>query len=254
MKKRVLTIVLTVILFLSAVALGVSTVFRVDTVAVKATVETADGQSQIQNLQKELEALYDEQSIFSADKEKAEKLLEKYPYLRITEFERSYPNKITFTIVEDTETYAVEAKIGGYYILGKSGIVITHRNEAGEHNVIIRGVQATGKRGYSLTGDSCWQSLLSLCEEMDEALKGLQKNVLSAEIKYRTPETVYAVTMREGVRIYVNNPTVLTKKKAQVAIEKYVGLTDRERMEGRILVVDAKGEVSATYDGTDNFA
>ena len=66
-------------------------------------------------------------------------------------------------------------------------------------------------------------------------------------------ETFFRLTMREGVRIYVGNPYVMTTEKAQAVIEKYLSLTDSERLTGRVAVSERAGELVIGYAEKDDF-
>ncbi len=247
---------MTALLFLSAVALGVSTVFRVEGVTLYATLTPQAG-VEATALQEELKRAYERESTFSVDDKKAKKIVEKYPYLRVTSFQRSYPNALKITVVEDLETYAVQRE-NGYYILNASGVVVaTRENENnradGAPNVLVKGLTVTGSVGEGLTGDAAWADMLRLCMETDKALGGIRKNVLSVEVILRSPQTYYLLTMREGVKIYVEAPADLTEEKVQAAIEKYLSLTDAERMTGRITVHTIAGKGVADYTPRDEF-
>jgi hypothetical protein len=60
-------------------------------------------------------------------------------------------------------------------------------------------------------------------------------------------------SVREGVKIYFHNPEALTEQKAQKAIEKYLSLSEKERMMGRIAVMDVEGSVLVDYAEKDEF-
>lgn len=258
MYKKVLTIFLTAILFLAAVFLGGATVFRIDDVALVATVVSNQAKADADKLQEEIESLYDGASIFSVDESAVNELLKEYPYLRLTGFEKAYPNKIIVTLLEEAELYAVERAEGGYYVLGKSGIVLDIRNFNQnrldeEANVVLSGLTLTGKKGETLSGDDCWAAMFALCNAMDEKLGGIRSNVISVEVLSRSPEIFYKVTMREGVKIYFNDPAVMTEEKAQEAMDAYMALSNEERMTGRITVRSAEGEVLVAYSPEDEF-
>ena len=104
-----------------------------------------------------------------------------------------------------------------------------------------------------LSGDDCWESMLALCQSMDEKLGGIRSNVVSVEILSRIPETFYLVTMREGIKIYIRNPKSLTEEKAKTAMDKYMGLSDEERMTGRLMIFDVDGKVFSQYSAQDDF-
>ncbi len=252
MKKRALTIVLTVLLFLSAVTLGVSAVFRVDTVSVELTVLSEEAKKQSHQLRTDLISAYKKDGMLFADEEKAEEILTKYPHLHIEEFRKSYPNKLIFKIAEDVESYAVEVN-GSYYVLSGKGIILDVRNTAtnrldGGENVVIKGLQVQGVKGGTLSGDSCWDTLFAICRQMDGELNGIRRNVTSVEVLYRTPQTYYAITMREGVRIYVENPSSQTEEKVLAGMEKYASLSETEKMTGSIFVFDDVSNTPPQYN------
>ena len=90
-KKNVLVIVLTALIFLSVAVLGVSTVYRVNTVAVRAPVVSEMAKTEAEQLQEKLTAAYDKQSIFSANDELAKEIVSQFPYFNITGFEKNTP-------------------------------------------------------------------------------------------------------------------------------------------------------------------
>ena len=258
MYKKVLTVFLTVVLFLAAVFLGGATVFRVDDVALVATVVSKQAKLETGKLQEEILALYKEESIFSVDETALDNVLKEYPYLRLTGFEKAYPNKIVVTILEEAESYAVQRAEGGFYILGTSGIVLDIRNVNVNRldqkaNVAVNGLTVTGKKGETLTGDDCFASMFALCNALDKKLGGIRNNVVSVEVLARTPETFYTITMREGLKIYVNDPAVMTEQKVEKALNAYMALSNAERMTGRLTVRETDGEVLVAYSPVDEF-
>ena len=258
MTKKVLTILLTTLLFLSAVTLGCANVFRVDNVAMVATVVSEDSKEGVAQLKEELLSIYKNRSIFSVKQKDVEDILEQYPYFRIAEFKKVYPNEVVVTIEEEAEVYAVEKSDGAYYILGVTGAVLEVRSSwknrlDNEDNVLIKGLSVEGEKGGLLSGDDCWQTMFLLCETMNECLGGIRSNVLSVEVISRAPETFFVIKMREGVKVYIGAPSVMTVEKAQGAMNKYMVLSDAERMTGRLTVRDNDGEVFVSYSSEDEF-
>ena len=128
MTKKVLTIFLTTLLFLSAITLGCANVFRIDNVAMVATVVSDESKDSVAQLKDELYSFYKNKSIFSAKQKDVKNILEQYPYFRVVEFEKVYPNEVVVTIEEEAEVYAVEKSEGEYYILGETGAVLEIRS------------------------------------------------------------------------------------------------------------------------------
>ncbi len=250
MHKRTLTILLTALLFLSAAVLGVTSVFRVDSVSVQVTAISAEGERYADELQGKLSTLYKHDSTFFTKESKAKKLLAEYPYLQLSEFKKSYPSKLFFVFVEDEEGYAVAKGDGGYYILGKSGGVLDERAELSDgnlQNVLVKGVFPTGVKNGKLTGDGTLESLLALCQAFDKALGEIRENIRSIEETQIEREKAYLLHTREGVELRVYNPTELVEKKAKAVVEKYLSLTDEQRSSGYIEVRDGGEEVFALY-------
>ena len=258
MTKKVLTIFLTALMFLSAITLGCATVFRIDNVAMVATVVSEESKDSVAQLKEDLVEFYKGKSIFSAKEKDLAVILGDYPYFRVSKFTKAYPDKIVITIEEEAEVYAVEKEEGEYYILGAMGTVLDIRTSIknrldGADNVRIKGLTLSGDKGGLLFGDNCWDSMLLFCQVMNERLGGIRSNVLSVEVLSREPETFYLITMREGINIYVGNPFELTVEKAKKAIDKYMVLSDEERMTGRLTVRDVDGEVFVGYSLEDEF-
>ncbi len=256
MKKKVITIVLTALVFLSAVFLGLATTFRVEVVSVECTLLSPSVKAQAAEAQAELASLYEKESVFFVKPDKAEKTLEKYSYLRLSKFEKRYPDKLYIRLVEDGESYAVETE-GGYYILSSEGVVVERRETPvnrfdGGDNLIVKGLQATGKKGGSLSGDGCVVPALSLCKELDIALSGARRNILCVEVWKRTPETYFRITTREGVKIYIKSPTENLSEKVKNAVDEYLSLSDEERTTGRIDVLEAEGRFLPKYASVDH--
>ncbi len=252
MKKKLLTIVLTAVLLLSVATLGLSTVFRVKSVTLKANL-TAHSAVSAEELQAALQAEYERDGTFFVNDKKAKAIVAaKSPYLRVTGFEKSYPSGITITVSEDVEAYAVETA-GGYYILSREGILIEKRGSAQREgtlspNVVVKGVVVSGKVGDTLLGDPAWAPMFALCTSVDDALDGIAKNVTTAEVFMRAPESAFLLTMREGVTIRVMDPEELTSEKGVVAVAAYNALTDVERTTGYIHVsTDGSGKAVASY-------
>ena len=110
-----------------------------------------------------------------------------------------------------------------------------------------------GEKGGFLAGDDCWQTMFLLCKTMNESLGGIRSNVLSVEVISRAPETFYVIKMREGVKVYVGSPSIMTVEKVKSAMNKYMVLSDAERMTGRLTVRDNDGEVFVSYSWEDEF-
>ncbi|MBO5240136.1 MAG: hypothetical protein J6B56_01790 [Clostridia bacterium] len=259
-KKNVLVIVLTALIFLSVAVLGVSTVYRVNAVSVRAPIVSEAARSEAEELQKKLTAAYEKQSIFSTNDELAKEIVAQFPYFNLTGFEKKYPSRLVVEVTEEAELYACVAEKGGYYILSIDGTVLGIREDYKNRsdnadNLLIEGLAATGEKGEALSGDSCLQVLFPFLEKVSEALGGIRRNVLSVSVLRPASveeETVFKLTTREGVNIYVRNPAALTAQKAEIAIGQYQELSTEQKLKGMLIVSDVLGEVIYDYHQTDS--
>lgn len=257
MRKKAVVIILTALVFIAVAVLGVSTVFRVRSVNVEAAVISAAATEEAEELQKRLLTAYDKDSTFSVNDEKAKEIVEDFPYFRITEFSKKYPDQIIIKVSEDAEIFAMEkAESENYYILGADGTVLAIRSSSQNRldsspNVIVsgEGLNVTGEKGEKIVGGDNVNAMLDFCAVMSEKLNGLRDNVVSIQVAKYAPE--FCITMREGVKLYVGDPTVMTREKAEAAIKKYLSLTDSQRMKGRIAVTANEGELLVSYSEID---
>lgn len=264
--RNVVAVVLTAIVFLSAAALGVSNVYRVDAVTLDVSVISDAAREEADALQKNLLGRYEKDSIFFASEREAEEEFAAFPYFRMVSFRKEYPNRLVISASEDAEVFAAAREDGSYYILGGDGTILGIREDSsnrsdGGANVVVTGLSASGERGEVLGGDGCIPALLSFCRAADSVLNGLRSNVVSVEVVRPTSSSedmYFCLSMREGVKIYVHNPENLTAAKAERALGFYLGtlpdrpeesgdrqewMTDAKRLGGRIIVTDD------AYDG-----
>lgn len=258
MRRKILVIFLTVLLFLSAAVLGVSAVFRVKSVTIeKSTVSEAAAKEAVA-LQERLEDAYLKDSMLFVDSAEAEEIIKEFPYFRLTGFRKEQPNKIVVSIAEDAEVYSMALADGtGYYQLGADGSVLgvseTSKNRLdGENNVVFSGFNVTFD-GSQLVGDSCYLPIMEFCQELDGLFDGIRRNVKSVDVYNRTPSKVFVLQMFESVKMYVVDPSMLTKEKAAMAVDKYLSLSDEEKLKGCIVVSGSETEPIVVYNPVDDF-
>ena len=257
MRKKTVVILLTALLFIAIAVLGVSTVFRVRSAKVDAEVISQAATEEVEELQKRLQAAYDKDSTFRVNDKKAKEILEDFPYFRMTGFSKSYPDKIVVKVTEDAEVFAMEkADSEDYYILGADGMILAIRPSTENRldsspNVIVsgEGLNVSGDKGEKINGGDNVNAMLDVCALMAEELNGLRDNVVSIQVAKYAPE--FCIVMREGVKIYIGEPAVMTREKAAAAIEKYLSLTDAQRMKGRIAVAANGEEIRVDYSEID---
>lgn len=260
--KKTWVIILTVLVFLSCSVLGFSSVFRIDSVQVNPVIVSAEAKEEAEEIQVLLLDAYKTENTFTANAEKAKEIVNNFPYFRFVSFHKSYPNRIVVEIAEDAEVYAVKKAEGEYYILNANGTVLGIRDsylnrsdETGtQYNVLLSGFSAMGDKGEMLVGTGNYTYLLAMCQMVDEMLGGIRRNVKSAEIQGgASPETVVLkISMREGVNVYLRNPSTLLNEKTQAVISYYLskdgeGLTDQQRTSGSLVVYNTDNQVKCMY-------
>lgn len=257
-QKKFWVMLLSAILFLSGALLGFSAVYRVEKVTLESYLVSEEAKAQAEALQTRLEEAYVRESIFFANEEEAQKIMTEFPYFRLVGFEKSHPNRLIFKITEDAEVYAVATQGNNYYILGEDGTVLGVRETPvnilnGAENVLIKGLSVVGENGKLPTGDPHCASVLALCKELSSLLGGIRSNVVSVEVFTREPETIYRVTMRKGVKLYFGTPAQKTRAKAEAAVRVYRGLTDEQKLSGRIVISANGEEIFTDYLSRDEF-
>lgn len=261
-KKNVLIIILTALVFLSAASLGVVSVFRINFVTVNAPVVSQEAKAEAEELQKKLYEVYEGENIFSMDESVATEIFEQFPYFKMTAFEKQYPNRIVIEATEDVELFAVKKDETSFYILSADGTLLSERDSAinrsdNASNIVVTGVDIQAAEGEIANNDECLAWLFEFCQKTSKLLGGLRKNVTSIEILRPTSsvtEMMFKLHFKEGVVAYVRNPSVFIGGKAEKMVEKYLALSDSERLRGMIFVTERQDEaVIAEYSKDDRF-
>ncbi len=253
--KNVLVIILSVLIFLSAVTLGISTVYRVDEVSVEASLVSEDAKDEVAELKARLKTAYHQKSMFSCTDTQAKEIVSNFPYFRWLGFKLDYPNRLVVQISEDAELFALSNSENGFFILGAEGTVLGIRDSSvnradGAENVLLKGMTVTGEKGAFPNGDEALSYIVSFCDTLAKRMPQLRRNVVSIEVvrpAASISETQFIIAMREGVKILVHNPFSMTAEKANKALDCYFACKNIERLTGSIWVAESNGEVIGKY-------
>jgi hypothetical protein len=234
--------VLTVLVFLSAVFIGVSKVYRIDSVMVEANTYSQAAKSEAEQLQKDLKAGYAGENLLVADEEIALSVIAKYPYFRLTKFEKRYPNVLYIEATEDMEVFAAKTQ-DGYYILSQSGTVLDVRKDLnnridGKENVVIEGSNPVGEIGDTVSGAG-FAELMKICTVMAESLNGVRSNIAKIEFDRVEDGGRIFLCMREGVKICLVHAHLLTQEKAAALTEAYLNMKPADRLAGFLHVTES---------------
>lgn len=253
--KKIITILLTLVLFLSATALGVTSVYRVEKLDLNIRFVSEDAKIEAESLRLELIKLYDKESVFTVKRETAESTFANYPYFRMTDFKIEYPNKLVVEAIEDAEVFSV--KNGEeYYILGLDGTILSVRETPENRsdkkaNVAITGMEISGAKGQPCIGEKI-NGILPLLKELSVRFDGLRSNLVSVEYQLLggTIEQ-YDLFTKEGVVIRVRQAKEFVEEKAEKIANIYLSLKDDERLKGSIYVASGDGKTTVVYYPTE---
>ena len=237
--KKIVTVLLTAIVFLSAAFLGVSAVYRVEEVTLVTQNVSAPAEQEAAQLKERLEKAYLKRSTIFADDSAAKEAVAAFSYFRLTGFEKDYPGRLVITATEDNEAYAV-ARGDGYAVYSAEGTLLSVRetpvNRAdGTDNLLVLGMEnAENAEDFADT------AVFAFLRALDLSLSGIRGNAVKAELKKPTsrPEDDYlTVYFREGVQAVVYAPHDEAQKKAEALYAAYTyDLSLFQRTTGTIYV------------------
>ena len=245
--KKILVIVLTALLFLAAAFIGVANVYRVDGVQLNAKMFSEAAKSEAAAMQTELQAAYLGESTLFAKDAAAKAVIEKYPYFRLTKFEKRYPDILVVEATEDMEVFAVQSG-EEYYILSENGTVLDVRADSnnrvdGEANIVITGALPSGDIGDTV-GGAGFAETLRICALMSERLNGIRSNIERIEFDGVERGGRIFLCMREGVKICLVHAHLLTDEKAVALTDAYLSMEVEQRLTGFL-------HVTESLDGTE---
>lgn len=237
--KKVVTVVLTLVVFLTAAFLGVSAVYRIEEVTLFVEHVSAPAIEEAAALKEALENAYLKCSTIAADDEAAKAAFEDFSYFRLTGFEKQYPGRLLITATEDAEVYAVQSG-DVYEVYSASGTLLSTRQDGknradGKDNVFVFGVEGAGE----FVNTPVFAALSTL----DRLLEGVRSNVTEATLQSPTSnkkDDILWLTFREGVRAKIYAPSERAEEKAASLCALYSeGLSVSDRTQGTIYVPDS---------------
>ena len=255
--KKIITIVLTAMLFISAVALGVNSVYRVSEVALEVNFVSEEAKQEAEELEARLQTVYEKRSIFEVSLEDSESVFAQFAYFRLTDFKKEFPNKIVVEATEDAEFFAVAKQATDeYYILGLDGTILSVRESAsnrsdGAPNILIEGIEISGEQGKICTSEKM-RKLLPFLKELSARMDGLRANITKIEYTvYGGNVEQYNFKMREGVTLMLQKADEFVEEKASKVAEKYASLEDRELLGGYLYATNSAEKATVVYYPTE---
>lgn len=252
--KKIVTILLTVIVFLSAAFLGVSAVYRVEEVTLITHNVSAPAETEAARLKEQLEKAYLKRSTILADDTAAKAAVASFSYFRLTGFEKDYPGRLVITATEDIETYAV-SRGEKYAVYSAEGTLLSVRESTinradGKDNLLVFGVESESgvetesgaeTENDAETGENFIRSaVFTVLQTLDLSLSGIRGNVWKAELNKptsRPQDNFLTVFFREGVQAVIYAPDSFPQEKAEALYKTYTDeLTQSQRISGKIIV------------------
>ena len=232
--KKIVTIILTLVVFFTAAFLGVSAVYRIEEVTLVLDHVSMPALEEAAALKESLEKAYLKRSTIGADDTSAKEEIAKFSYFRLTGFKKDYPGRLVITAKEDAEVYAVR-RGDLYEICSASGAVLSLRESAknradGKDNLFVEGLSAT--ENFSLS------PAYAILKTLDEKFGGIRANVTEVRLVSPASDFYYLdVSFREGVKARIYTPDSRPEGKAEELYVYYAEkLTVAQRTKGAIYV------------------
>lgn len=255
MKKRaIVTTIVSFLLLCAVVAAGLNAVFTVTSVRAEFSVTSAEGEREAAELKKELDGFVGKSSTF-LDEEEVASLIAAYPCMKAEKIEKHYPSTLEVKVSERKEAFSVLTVHGDYAVLSDDGTYLYNKdaptNRTGGENILLMGFDLTLEQGEKVN-DGAFSAVLTLYRVLSETLHEARANLVSVTYTHGAVYDTFLLQMREGVRILIVDPAVLTEDKTRAALldegEGYLTRTDGERLCGCITVVGTEGNIQVDYD------
>lgn len=266
MKKRaILTTVVSFVLLAAVVIAGLNAIFTVSGVRSSLSAYSAEGEREAYELQEELDGFVGKSLTF-LDLNEIEETVKKYPCFRVEEIKKRYPDEVELSVRERREVFAYQTHEGKYAVLDEEVTYIyekdTIKNRVSGDNVKLLGFRFN--LGEQITGDY-YPELVEVYRELQAVLGEVRANLVSVDLVYPTDATqtrlhYFRLTMREGVRLILEDPLNNAGEKARLAAELYAGvgdhdeslfLGDAEKVGGELRIYIINGKVTSDYRTTD---
>lgn len=236
------------ILLAAVVAAALNAVFTVTDIIVNYAPVSEEGVKDSYAVQETLNKNFVGKSSAFLDLTDVEAVLSEYPSFVVTEIKKIFPRTVFITLEERREAFAFLRENGLYGILDENGVYLYDKaenvNRRTGANILLNNFDLSAKTGEK-SEDPYFQAAAAFAGVFMERLEDARANVVSISL-LRTDNEIAGsylmrVQMREGVVIDVFAPENNARGKAEKALEKYLSLTDAQRLYGFFDVVDRLG-------------
>ncbi len=244
--KILLTTAIGLVLLIAVIAAALNAVFTVTDVTVRFSALSEEGIADSYTLQAELEEKFVGSSTTFLDLDEVAEIVGKYPAFRLEELKKDFPRTLALSLSERKETCAF-FRNGRYAVLDDEGLFLYEKdqnvNRRHGENVLLEGFSLTaGEPGTAVTGEY-FKEVLIICNVFAERLDDIRANLTSIRL-IPTDNAIegkyfFRLHLKEGVYVDVYDPEHLTEGKAMAVLDKYLSLSDAERLYGFYDVVDS---------------
>lgn len=253
MRKKILTLTISVILFFAVVIFGVATLFVVDDVSLYFLDNSSVGLNYRDRVQKEIEEICLGKNILFLKEDSVMKVFDDDAYVRATSVRKVYPNKIVVYAEEVREIFAVRG-VNGYFMFDKDGVLLSESKENvnradGHTNIVLEGFAFDGT---TFTDEKAFAAVKEIYAVLNDLFDGARTNVSS--ISWIKPtssgkDDYFEIGTQEGVLMRMSDPFTDTKKKIEGMVSMYKTLDTQELLYGVIDAFHSKtdGSLKITY-------
>lgn len=256
-RKVILATTVSFVLLLLVILAGLNAVYTVTSVRPNFCTFSKEGEIEARELQEKLDSFVNKSTVF-LDLDDVRETVEQYPYFRVEEVRKHYPDKLELKITERKEAFAYRNQNGKYVILDEQGRLLREEtsnvNRADGKNILLEGFdfESGGEARYL-------DELIKIFTVFQEVLAEARANVTSIEFEKGAPsypETdEIIIQMREGMVFRIRDPHNKANEKARLAVELYAGtgsfegngLSDMQRVQEKITVYELDGELKLSY-------
>ncbi len=243
-KKTILTTVIAFLLLVAVIAAGINAIYTVTYVRATFRTYTERGAAAAEQLKEELNGYINRSSTFLSLAD-VRATVEANPRFEVVEIYKDYPETVVVEVTERREAFAVAAEDGSYTVLGEDGHVLGSVSSA-EGYILLEGFVLSFEGGRASGTD--FDRLLAMYGALRTAFGEVRANLLSVTRSTPAKLTNFVLQMREGAQLHFYLPEGQTAETAErmaaLAAERYMGLSDAERVWCKItMMVNENGQL-----------
>lgn len=238
-KKSIITTVIAFVLLLAVIMAGLNAIYTVTYVRATFRTYTTRGAERAAALKEELNSFINHSSVF-LDLSEVRAMVESDPRFEVVTVAKDYPETIVVEVTERREAFAVETGENVYNILDDEGYVLGEASSADGY-ILLEGFTID-----YVDGKACgehFDKVLAVYNAMRDQLGEVRANVISISCESLADWMLFRISMRESTEIVLLNPGDLVGEMASAATQRYMNMTDAERIFCSITVTLVNGNV-----------